>query len=226
MWMILLCWEWYFKSSSPVLVRDDLPELKEYMRICDNFFCSGFIFKLFREAVNQSQNQGMLYQPHSIFFIKSLNRLTFAPIWLPHWPAWMWTISLMVEWLPRARVESLPAGGGVSRALPNLPPASFPEQPTATPCHLYSPGKGSNYTKSIQGRQGQTVTVSPYCFSPVLYFPPYCFSPVLYWYFHRSSQQTNDSTYENYSPWMKCLANIKNLQNMYFVFVRCRQHIS
>lgn len=24
------------------------------------------------------------------------NRLTLAPIWFPHWPAWMWTISLMV----------------------------------------------------------------------------------------------------------------------------------
>ena len=22
--------------------------------------------------------------------------LTLAPIWFPHWPAWMWTISLMV----------------------------------------------------------------------------------------------------------------------------------
>ena len=21
-----------------------------------------------------------------------------APIWLPHWPAWMWTISLIVEY--------------------------------------------------------------------------------------------------------------------------------
>ena len=102
---------------------------------------------------------------HKIFE-QIVNRLTFAPIWLPHWPAWMWTISLMVEWLPRARVESLPAGGGVSRALPNLPPASFPEQPTATPCHLYSPGKGSNYTKSIQGRQGTNGNRLP-----VLFFP-------------------------------------------------------
>ena len=23
-------------------------------------------------------------------------KLTLAPIWLPHWPAWMWTISLIV----------------------------------------------------------------------------------------------------------------------------------
>ena len=22
---------------------------------------------------------------------------TLAPIWLPHWPAWMWTISLMLR---------------------------------------------------------------------------------------------------------------------------------
>lgn len=26
----------------------------------------------------------------------SFSTLTFAPIWLPHWPAWMWTISLML----------------------------------------------------------------------------------------------------------------------------------
>lgn len=35
--------------------------------------------------------------------------LTLAPIWLPHWPAWMWTISLM------AAVES----GGGARAHPD-----------------------------------------------------------------------------------------------------------
>lgn len=29
--------------------------------------------------------------------------LTFAPIWFPHWPAWICTISLMVKWVAAAK---------------------------------------------------------------------------------------------------------------------------
>jgi len=37
-----------------------------------------------------------------------INMITLAPIWLPHWPAWMWTISRMLlyvsEWYANGRL--------------------------------------------------------------------------------------------------------------------------
>ena len=51
--------------------------------------------------------------------------LTLAPIWLPHWPAWMWTISLMV-----AAVVASEAGAVVMRTpalrLQNLASVTWP----------------------------------------------------------------------------------------------------
>lgn len=38
--------------------------------------------------------------------------LTLAPIWLPHWPAWMWTISLMVAGFSRPNPSKAAAWTG------------------------------------------------------------------------------------------------------------------
>ena len=47
---------------------------------------------------------------------------TFAPIWLPHWPAWMWTISLMVLQVRPPSSEWLVGGGwATSRAAATTP---------------------------------------------------------------------------------------------------------
>ena len=82
---------------------------------------------------------------------------TLAPIWLPHWPAWMWTISLMSGagaglagnggWLPRAPESHL---GHVTR----LPLAPAPTRRGPPPrCHSLAASEDSQQPPHCRCRE-------------------------------------------------------------------------